>query len=237
MTDAELRLMAAVAYAHADLARLARFVAGHFEVLSGEKRIVFHIEALHAQVDPDKVQRIVLNLLSNALKFTPSGGGVSRRSGGRPRGCASGWRVSVQGSRRTSGRPCSSASDSSNAARPAASVERGWACPSLASWPSCSRARSRSTGRPKGALSSWSSCRGPLRRGRPCAPRRSTRSRPKITLGLTDLGEQFATLRLANEEHQRGTYSTPGGWRELNARSSASARRSRPRARGRRWGR
>ncbi|TAK19186.1 MAG: hypothetical protein EPO40_34945 [Myxococcaceae bacterium] len=69
--------MAAAAYADADLARLARFVAGHFEVLSGEKRIVFHIEALYAQVEPDKVQRIVLNLLPNAFKFTPNGGGVS----------------------------------------------------------------------------------------------------------------------------------------------------------------
>jgi PAS domain S-box-containing protein len=69
----------ALAYADTDLARLARFVAGHFEVLSGEKRIAFRVEApeaLLAHVDPDKVQRILLNLLSNAFKFTPSGGAV-----------------------------------------------------------------------------------------------------------------------------------------------------------------
>lgn len=66
-------------YEQADLASLARFVAGHFEVLSKEKGIALELEApdeLPAQVDPDKVQRILLNLVSNAFKFTPANGRV-----------------------------------------------------------------------------------------------------------------------------------------------------------------
>jgi len=75
------------AYADVDLARLARFVAGHFEVLSGEKRIAFRVEApeaLPAQVDPGKVQRVLLNLLSNSFKFTPAGGSVRLTLRGTP---------------------------------------------------------------------------------------------------------------------------------------------------------
>ena len=67
------------AYAEVDLAELARFVAGHFEVLREEQRIAFAIEApprLSAQLDPELVRRILLNLLSNAFKFTPPGGRI-----------------------------------------------------------------------------------------------------------------------------------------------------------------
>lgn len=66
-------------YVETDLARLARFICGHFEVLSAERRTTLRVEApdaLAAQLDPDKVQRILLNLLSNAFKFTPLGGQV-----------------------------------------------------------------------------------------------------------------------------------------------------------------
>ncbi|MBI1891441.1 MAG: EAL domain-containing protein [Burkholderiales bacterium] len=68
-----------VEYAHVDLARLAHFVASHFEVLAQEKKIAFALEApvsLPGQIDPDKVRRVVINLLSNAFKFTPDGGKI-----------------------------------------------------------------------------------------------------------------------------------------------------------------
>jgi len=54
-------------------------VADHFWALSKEKNIAFTVQAppaLTVQVDVDKLQRILLNLLSNAFKFTPGGGRV-----------------------------------------------------------------------------------------------------------------------------------------------------------------
>ncbi|MDI1483449.1 ATP-binding protein [Polyangium sp. y55x31] len=66
-------------YCEIDLARLTRFVASHFEVLAKEKDIAFTVEtegALWAEVDAEKMQRVLLNLLSNAFKFTPAGGRI-----------------------------------------------------------------------------------------------------------------------------------------------------------------
>lgn len=66
-------------YARADVARLVRFVAGHFEILAREKRMSFAVEAagaLSSEVDPDHLRHVLLNLLSNAFKFTPEGGRV-----------------------------------------------------------------------------------------------------------------------------------------------------------------
>ncbi len=66
-------------YVHMDLAAWGRVVASHFDVLAQEKRIGFTVEVqdnLTAQVDPDKLQQILLNLLSNAFKFTPAGGRI-----------------------------------------------------------------------------------------------------------------------------------------------------------------
>jgi PAS domain S-box-containing protein len=66
-------------YSNVDLARLVRLVASHFDVLAAERQIHYSIEAperLNAQVDAEKVQRVLLNLLSNAFKFTPSGGRI-----------------------------------------------------------------------------------------------------------------------------------------------------------------
>ncbi len=68
-----------VSYAKCDLARLARMIGAHFDSLAPDRDIRFVIEApesMPAEVDPDKVERVILNLLSNAFKFTPPGGRV-----------------------------------------------------------------------------------------------------------------------------------------------------------------
>lgn len=74
-------------YAETDVASLARFVAGHFEVLASETGTTLRVDApdtLPAQVDPEKVQRILLNLLSNAFKFTPACGRIRVTVRGTP---------------------------------------------------------------------------------------------------------------------------------------------------------
>jgi PAS domain S-box-containing protein len=66
-------------YVETDLARLTRFIAGHFEVLARENGIDYAVdtpETLWAEVDSEKLKRVLLNLLSNAFKFTPHGGRV-----------------------------------------------------------------------------------------------------------------------------------------------------------------
>jgi signal transduction histidine kinase len=63
-----------------DLAQLVRLTAANFDGLAQEKQITFTVaapESLLAQTDAAKVQRILLNLLSNAFKFTPEGGQIA----------------------------------------------------------------------------------------------------------------------------------------------------------------
>lgn len=69
-----------VRYSKVDLAYFTRMVASQFNVLADEKNIKFDIgmhDSCLAEVDTEKYQRILLNLLSNAFKFTPEGGKVS----------------------------------------------------------------------------------------------------------------------------------------------------------------
>ncbi len=66
-------------YVDRDIARMVRTVAAHFDALAPQKAISYAVlapEALRAEVDPEKVERLLLNLLSNAFKFTPQGGRI-----------------------------------------------------------------------------------------------------------------------------------------------------------------
>jgi PAS domain S-box-containing protein len=65
--------------AEVDAARLVRISASHFEAVAADRRIAFAVEtpeALPRPLDAAKLQRILLNLLSNAFKFTPEGGRI-----------------------------------------------------------------------------------------------------------------------------------------------------------------
>jgi PAS domain S-box-containing protein len=67
-----------------DLAALTRLVASHFDVLAEERTIQFSIEAppeIILAIDPEKIQRVLMNLFSNAFKFVPEGGKIRVRFG------------------------------------------------------------------------------------------------------------------------------------------------------------
>jgi signal transduction histidine kinase len=68
-----------VEYARTDAAKLVRMAAAHFDSFALERKMSFDVrapESLPTEIDEAKVQRVVLNLLSNAFKFTPDGGTV-----------------------------------------------------------------------------------------------------------------------------------------------------------------
>ena len=62
-----------------DVSALVRLVASHFAVLAADRRIDYVVDADDAcvtAVDPDKLQRVIMNVLANAFKFVPDGGRV-----------------------------------------------------------------------------------------------------------------------------------------------------------------
>ena len=66
-------------YARIDLGLALRRAAEQFDVLAPPRRIHYVVsmaEPVQAEVDPKKVERVLLNLLSNAFKFTPAGGRI-----------------------------------------------------------------------------------------------------------------------------------------------------------------
>jgi signal transduction histidine kinase len=67
-------------YYNIDLVKLVRQTSALFETYATERHIDFILQTppeLHAEMDPEKVQRVLMNLLSNAFKFTPANGKVS----------------------------------------------------------------------------------------------------------------------------------------------------------------
>jgi PAS domain S-box-containing protein len=69
----------ALALSEVDVAHLVRLVAAHFDALAAERELSYAVEApasLLARVDPEKLQRVLFNLLSNAFKFTPARGRI-----------------------------------------------------------------------------------------------------------------------------------------------------------------
>lgn len=66
-------------YFEADAARLVRRAAAHFDAIAAERQVDFVVTGameLRAELDPDKFERVLLNLLSNAFKVTPRGGRI-----------------------------------------------------------------------------------------------------------------------------------------------------------------
>ena len=66
-------------YTETDLAALVRVVAGQFSGLAEDIGVAIVVDAVGpvpCELDADRIQRAVVNLVSNAFKFTPAGGMV-----------------------------------------------------------------------------------------------------------------------------------------------------------------
>src|SRR5262245_52648040 len=67
-------------YARADLAKIVRLTCTLFEAIARERGVDYSVvvpDALVAEVDPEMIQRVLVNLLSNAFKFGADGGRIS----------------------------------------------------------------------------------------------------------------------------------------------------------------
>jgi signal transduction histidine kinase len=66
-------------YVDSDLAKMFRTTSAHFDGIAYDRKIDFVVEApptLLVRIDPEKMARVLLNLLSNAFTFTPATGKI-----------------------------------------------------------------------------------------------------------------------------------------------------------------
>jgi signal transduction histidine kinase len=67
-------------YARVDLSRIVRLTCSLFEVIARGRNVDYTVEVpdiLLAEVDPEMIQRVLLNLLSNSFKFGAGGGRIA----------------------------------------------------------------------------------------------------------------------------------------------------------------
>ncbi|VXD21368.1 ATP-binding response regulator [Planktothrix paucivesiculata] len=67
-------------YSVVDITQLVQVIAANFEGLAQQKNIEFMVstpDSVCVEIDEEKIERVLLNLLSNAFKFTPIGGKIS----------------------------------------------------------------------------------------------------------------------------------------------------------------
>ncbi|WP_420472583.1 ATP-binding protein [Noviherbaspirillum sp. ST9] len=68
-----------IRYAHFDIARQCRRIVSQFDVAAAQRGIRLRVDApddLPVEADPDMTERVIVNLLSNAFKFTPGEGQI-----------------------------------------------------------------------------------------------------------------------------------------------------------------
>jgi signal transduction histidine kinase len=66
-------------YATCDLSQLVSLLAANFNTVAEKRQITYCVQIpppLWVEVDPARIERVVLKLLSNAFKFTPDGGSI-----------------------------------------------------------------------------------------------------------------------------------------------------------------
>lgn len=66
-------------YSRVDLSAVTRMICAHFDALAEYKSLAYVIDVpafMEVEIDVEKYERIVLNLLSNAFKFSPEGGRI-----------------------------------------------------------------------------------------------------------------------------------------------------------------
>jgi signal transduction histidine kinase len=69
-----------VQYDTLELSSLIKRICSYFELLAASQHVTFdtsQVQKFSTQIDPNKFEKILLNLLSNAFKFTPQGGKIS----------------------------------------------------------------------------------------------------------------------------------------------------------------